>query len=278
MGHLSYHGLGREVQAAVQRWFRSQEADTMTINAVRYIQTVLKLRRALREKRPGKKIVLQHDNAWPHTDRVTVKKIRTFGWEILPQATYSPDLAPSDYHLFGSVKEQCVSVFGKIKRTSTAREFSNLQNDGKNVCKEMETVLKSDRKVCRLRHEHHSVLFPFHHHFIAFRDRRLETREEGGGVDLGTSGVVCSKAVYSANLNVVNWCGLGVRLAGRSLYRRPPEAAGNVVFSDIGWLLQWHPRRTYSEEEFGLGPTRGPWRNLPKQEWYMILSAVGTGR
>lgn len=77
-----------------------------TINAVRYIQTVLKLRRALREKRPGKKIILQHDNAWPHTDRVTVEKIRTFGWETLPQSPYSPDLAPSDYHLFGSVKEQ----------------------------------------------------------------------------------------------------------------------------------------------------------------------------
>ncbi|KAJ4439057.1 hypothetical protein ANN_15013 [Periplaneta americana] len=56
-----------------------------------------------------------------------------------------PDLEASDYHLFGSVKEQLQgqryetledipenSVFGKMKRTSTAREFSNLQNGGKN--------------------------------------------------------------------------------------------------------------------------------------------------
>jgi len=28
------------------------------------------------------------------------------GWEVLPHPPYSPDLAPSDYHLFGFVKNQ----------------------------------------------------------------------------------------------------------------------------------------------------------------------------
>jgi hypothetical protein len=28
------------------------------------------------------------------------------GWEVLPYPSYSPDLAPSDYHLFGFVKDQ----------------------------------------------------------------------------------------------------------------------------------------------------------------------------
>ncbi|KAJ9598788.1 hypothetical protein L9F63_026674, partial [Diploptera punctata] len=76
-----------------------------TINAARYIQTLVKLRRALHDKCPGRKIILQHDNARPHTARATVEKIRTFGWETLPHPPYSPDLAPSDYHLFASVKE-----------------------------------------------------------------------------------------------------------------------------------------------------------------------------
>ncbi|KAJ9600590.1 hypothetical protein L9F63_026273, partial [Diploptera punctata] len=77
-----------------------------TINAARYIQTLVKLRRALHNKRPGRKIILQHDNARPHTAGATVEKIRTFGWETLPHPPYSPDLAPSDYHLFSSVKER----------------------------------------------------------------------------------------------------------------------------------------------------------------------------
>ena len=28
------------------------------------------------------------------------------GWEVLPHPSYSPDLAPSDYHLFRFVKDQ----------------------------------------------------------------------------------------------------------------------------------------------------------------------------
>lgn len=38
-----------------------------TNNVPLYVQTLLKLRRGLREKRPGKKIIRQHDNAQPHT-------------------------------------------------------------------------------------------------------------------------------------------------------------------------------------------------------------------
>lgn len=77
-----------------------------TINAARYVQTLKKLRRALRDKRPGKKIVLQQDNARPHSARCTMEQIEKMGWKLLPYPAYSPDLAPSDYHLFGFVKEQ----------------------------------------------------------------------------------------------------------------------------------------------------------------------------
>jgi hypothetical protein len=45
-----------------------------TINAARYVQTLHKLRRALREERPKQKtVILQHDNARPHTARLTLQ-------------------------------------------------------------------------------------------------------------------------------------------------------------------------------------------------------------
>ncbi|GFS19423.1 histone-lysine N-methyltransferase SETMAR [Elysia marginata] len=80
-----------------------------TINAARYCQTLDKLREAIRRKRPGQLtngVILQHDNATPHTARVTQGWLEKYGWEILPHPPQSPDLAPSDYHLFGPLKRE----------------------------------------------------------------------------------------------------------------------------------------------------------------------------
>jgi transposase len=77
-----------------------------TINSAHYVQTQLKLRRALRDKLLGRKFVLQHDNARSNTARLTLEKIEKIGWEVLPHPPYSPDLSPSDYHLFGFVKSR----------------------------------------------------------------------------------------------------------------------------------------------------------------------------
>ena len=46
------------------------------------------------------------DNARPHTAHLTLEKIEKMVWEILPHPPYNPDLAPSDYNLFGFVKNQ----------------------------------------------------------------------------------------------------------------------------------------------------------------------------
>jgi len=31
--------------------------------------------------------------------------LQQLGWEVLPHPPYNPDLAPSDFHLFGRLKE-----------------------------------------------------------------------------------------------------------------------------------------------------------------------------
>ncbi|GFX77197.1 histone-lysine N-methyltransferase SETMAR [Trichonephila clavipes] len=47
-----------------------------------------------------KSAVFQQDNARPHRSVVTRQKLWELGWEVLMHPPYSPDLAPSDCHLF----------------------------------------------------------------------------------------------------------------------------------------------------------------------------------
>ena len=78
-----------------------------TINSERYCQTLQNLRRAVQNKRRGKlssKILLVHDNARPHTANRTQELLSSFDWEVFPHPPYSPDLAPSDFHLFPKLK------------------------------------------------------------------------------------------------------------------------------------------------------------------------------
>jgi histone-lysine N-methyltransferase SETMAR len=48
---------------------------------------------------------LLHDSATPHTAGKTRETIEKIGWEILEHPPHSPYLAPSDFHLFGKLKE-----------------------------------------------------------------------------------------------------------------------------------------------------------------------------
>ena len=48
-----------------------------------------------------------HDNVRSHTAAQMLHTIINLGWdwELLPHLPYSPDLAPSDFHRFGPLKE-----------------------------------------------------------------------------------------------------------------------------------------------------------------------------
>ena len=79
-----------------------------TINSAVYCETLKKPRRAIQSKRRGMlsaTILLLHDNAQPHSAAQTQDLITSFKWEQMDHPPYSPDLAPSDYHLFLHLKK-----------------------------------------------------------------------------------------------------------------------------------------------------------------------------
>jgi len=73
-----------------------------TINAEYYLSLLVQLKDILKEKRRGKVtkgVLFLHDSAPAHRALATQKKLAYLGFHCLDHPTYSPDLAPSDYHL-----------------------------------------------------------------------------------------------------------------------------------------------------------------------------------
>ncbi|GFN94990.1 histone-lysine N-methyltransferase SETMAR [Plakobranchus ocellatus] len=65
-----------------------------SVNADRYCETLDRLRHAVRRKR----------HATSHTAKRTKKWLERYRWDIIPHPAHNPDLAPSDFHLFGPLK------------------------------------------------------------------------------------------------------------------------------------------------------------------------------
>jgi histone-lysine N-methyltransferase SETMAR len=53
-----------------------------------------------------------------HTANSTRELLRRYNWEVLDHPPYSPDLAPSDFHLFGPLKKHLGG-----RRVATDGEF-----------------------------------------------------------------------------------------------------------------------------------------------------------
>lgn len=100
-----------------------EKGSTRTITSNTYCETLKRLRKAIKDRRPGllsSGVILIHDNARPHSANQTKQLLQSFKWDIFPHPPYSPDLAPSDYHLFPALKRSQGS-----KKFKTDEEVKN---------------------------------------------------------------------------------------------------------------------------------------------------------
>lgn len=86
-----------------------------TVTGEVYRRQLIRLKRAVQENRPEwehrhSKLILQQDNAKPHTSRVVKTYLDGQNWEVLAHPPYSPDIAPSDYYLFRSMQSALQDV------------------------------------------------------------------------------------------------------------------------------------------------------------------------
>ena len=77
--------------------------------AVQELNSQWILLQAIAEKRPEwatrhEKLIFHHDDVRPHVAVPVKDYLENDGWELLPHPPYSPDIAPSDYHLFRSMQ------------------------------------------------------------------------------------------------------------------------------------------------------------------------------
>ena len=78
------------------------------MNGAYYGALLKRMRESLKEKRRGKLkrgVLLQQDNAPVHNSKVAIAAAKECKFEIISHPPYSPDLAPSDYHMFGNLKK-----------------------------------------------------------------------------------------------------------------------------------------------------------------------------
>lgn len=79
-----------------------------TIDGACYQRQLADLNSAIQQKRPEyadrrHKVIFLDDNPPLRRTRATRELVESYDWEPLVHAAYSPDLAPSDYHLFSSM-------------------------------------------------------------------------------------------------------------------------------------------------------------------------------
>jgi len=90
-----------------------------TINAEYYLSLLVQLKDISKGKRRGKimkGVLFLHNNSLPHQALATRKKLAYLGFQYLDHPPYSPDLPPSDYHLFLRLKKAIESSLFFVRR------------------------------------------------------------------------------------------------------------------------------------------------------------------
>jgi len=85
-----------------------------TINVECYSSLLVQLKYILKEKHRGKftkGFLVLNDNALAHRALATHKKLAYLGFQYLDHLPYSPNLGPSDYHLFSGLKKRLIGRY-----------------------------------------------------------------------------------------------------------------------------------------------------------------------
>ena len=95
----------RESQGPILETYQERET---TVTSATYCDILQReLKPAICSKRRGKlskEMLLLHDNARPHTAAHTLETLKQLNLETMEHPAYIPNLVPSDFHLFGPLK------------------------------------------------------------------------------------------------------------------------------------------------------------------------------
>ena len=123
-----------------------------TVNSENYCKLLTQVKKDKKNKRRGLQsisVILLQDNARPYTAAGTLAKIEDLGWKLLTHPPYSLDLAPSDFHLFGPLKESMRGIHFQTNEEvaqDSVHRILCLRNRRSNI--KMEQVCCKEGRLC----------------------------------------------------------------------------------------------------------------------------------
>lgn len=100
-----------------------------SVTGTYYAQSILPaVVKAFREKRPGRKLRIHHDNAPSHSSTIVTDYFEENDIILVPHPPYSPDLAPCDFWLFPLLKDKLRGTHYSSRHALGSAIFQCLQH------------------------------------------------------------------------------------------------------------------------------------------------------